>query len=159
MPHVEFQSVIDQLGMRMKLLSSHTRTGSLILLMFAAMVMNPVRSAAQLKTTGFGPITKFKSLTVLLTPQGPHISGAAVASQPLFLTIVNRSGIRTLHVSLTQNSALHSASASDVATELVGVDHKDGANDQTMMIELHPGVYFLSVREKLSWTVRLVVNP
>jgi hypothetical protein len=114
---------------------------------------------AQIANSRFASGTKFKGLAVLLTAHGPQISGAAIAAQPMALTIINRSGIRTLHVSLTQNSALHSASPADVATELIGTDHADGSSDQTLMIELKPGLYYLTVREKLNWTVRLVVTP
>lgn len=121
------------------------------LVLFAALV------PAQVKTSTYAAGTKFGSVTVILSAHGPLATQATVTG-PFFLTVINRSGIKNLHLSVTQNSSPNSASAA-AAAELVGTDHKDGAQDQSALMELVPGTYYLTAQQKLNWTVRIVVSP
>ena len=126
---------------------------------FVSLLIGITPVSAQLRPAAYDAKTKFGLIAILLTPNGPRITQVTVPSRPLFVTVINRSGIRTAHVSLTKGTPLASSSIADVANELAGLDHKAGANDQTMLIDLEPGTYYLTVREKLSWTVRVIVNP
>jgi hypothetical protein len=112
---------------------------------------------AQVKTSTYIGGSKFGTVTIIVGPHGPLAPQTTVRG-PFFLTVINRSGIKNLHFSLSQNSRPASASAA-AAGELVGTDHKDGAQDQSALVELEPGTYYLTAQQELTWTVRLVVNP
>jgi hypothetical protein len=118
-----------------------------------------VSASAQIVNSDYTSTTQFGSATVLVGSQGPNVNQLALGPGPFFLSIFNRSGLRVMHVSLTKDSALASASDADVRKELKGLDHKDGEQDKTVLIQLAPGTYYLTIRQHLSWTVRLVVNP
>jgi hypothetical protein len=122
-------------------------------------MLGAVSASAQIVNSNYTSTTQFGSATILVGSQGPNVNQLALGPGPFFLSIFNRSGHRVIHVSLTKDSALASASDSDVRKELKGLDHKDGAQDQTVPIQLAPGTYYLTVRQHLSWTVQLVINP
>jgi len=126
----------------------------------AGALLCAVPLGAQVVTaSNYPPSTQFQATIVLLTAHGPQASQVTLSSGPFFLVTLNRSSILGLHVSLTQNAPLASARASDVARELLGTNHTDGAQDKTTLIQLLPGSYYLTVAEQLGWTVHLTVNP
>jgi hypothetical protein len=126
--------------------------------LLTALPLLAVLATAQVKTTtSYTANTKFASVTVILSPHGP-LSNEATVTGPFFLTVINRSGIANLHLSLTLNAAPASVSAA-AAAELLATNHKDGSQDQTTLVELAPGTYYLTAQQNLGWKVKLVVNP
>src|ERR1017187_6745432 len=125
--------------------------------LIAGAALFAVLVSAQVRTSTYTAGTKFSTVTVIVGPHG-LLTNQATVTGPFFLTVINRSGIRTLHFSVTKSSAPTSASAA-ASSELVGTDHKDGAQDQSSLMELVPGTYYLTAQQQLAWTMRLVVNP
>ncbi len=104
----------------------------------------------------FAQGTAFQEVTVVLFPHGP-LAKEITVSGPFFLRSINRSGIPDLHLSLTKDSPLATASAA--AAEVYGLDHRDGAQGRIQFLQLAPGTYYLTARQQLTWNVRLIVKP
>ena len=123
-----------------------------VLALFAAV------TPAQVKTATIYPAnTKFAAVTIILTPHGP-LAGDVTVTGPFFLTVINRSGISNLHLSLTMKSAPTSVTAA-AAAELLATSHKDGTQDQSKLVELMPGTYYLTALQNLGWAVKIIVTP
>jgi hypothetical protein len=114
---------------------------------------------AQMKSGAVPANTTFNSTVLLLKPQGPHVSEIHVPNGPFILSILDRSGLKQPHVSLTLGTPLATLAANDLSRALLSTLHKDGNRDQTVVLNLQPGTYYLTVQENLGWTVRVVVEP
>jgi hypothetical protein len=110
----------------------------------------------QIRTSSYAAGSRFQAVTIIVDRDGPVVNEVAVKG-PFFLCVTNRSGLRNIHLSLTRDTQGGSGPAGGVASEIAGMDHKDGSQDQAKFMELVPGVYLLTMRPS-SWTVKLTVN-
>ena len=133
---------------------------TLILRVFLSILVSiTLPLSAQMKSGAIPANTTFSSTVLLLKPQGPHLSEIHVPNGPFILSILDRSGLRQPHVSLTLGAPLTTLGANDLARAILSTLHKDGNRDQTVVFNLQPGTYYLTVQENLAWTVRVIVEP
>ncbi len=134
-------------------------TGLVLFLAIAILATLALPLGAQMKSATIPVNTAFSSAVLLLKPEGPHVTDIHVPNGPFVLSILDRTGLSSPHVSLTLGSALTASTASELARALVSTLHKDGNRDQTIVLNLQPGTYFLTVQENLGWKVRVIVEP
>lgn len=120
-------------------------------------VLCTVPSAAQLKTTNLGS-GNIGGVVLLLTDSGFRPSAITLPDKPHVLLIQNRTGLRKMHVSLTQSNPLATRPNGPAPAELRGTDHGNTSQDQTIMLHVQPGVYYLTVKEKPVLQVKIEVK-
>ena len=124
----------------------------------ACILLGALPVAAQLKTTALGK--DIGAAVLLVTDSGFRPASITLPNKPHILVVQNRTGLRKMHVSLTQAAPLTALTAGTGTppSELTGVDHKNGAQDQTIMLNALPGTYYLTVKEKPALQVKIVVQ-
>ena len=112
----------------------------------------------QLKEPKISKDTPVGAIVITLTPFGPLPETVTRAEGPFVLHIENRAGLKQALVALTQNVAFKPQQDGRLPDKLHGTEHKDGKPDDQLVLDPDPGTYYLTVQDKPTWNVKLVIT-
>jgi hypothetical protein len=115
-------------------------------------------SAAQLKNRAIQAETMVGGEVMLLTPHGPVPAELELKAGPAILVIQNRTGQEKLDVVLTKDEKYRKKADGSFPLDLKRTKHENGFWDRTILVDAEPGVYFLTVDGKESWSVKVTIK-
>jgi hypothetical protein len=114
--------------------------------------------AAQLRDVQLSASTPVGGELLLLTPQGPVPSEITRRAGPFLLMVENHSGVFELDVMLTKGEKFARKKDGALPSELRKSQHRNGRWNQTQLLDLEPGTYYLTPNGRESWAVKLTIT-